>query len=161
MFKTAAKIFTGGNVGMITVYKNKRDIPQSSKIVDMNDVYFNQHTSRVIDDRADYIIETIDGVRLCDKYKIVSKFQNEILNIDKLSTGCKTALNILYFPHYVFSIKECGDNALDCIYGLKEGNVFSEYPVISFDMEKVQVVDGTGKHNISSYDDLKVWWEDV
>lgn len=146
---------------MITIYKNKEEIPQDSKVIEMNDAFFNQKTSRVIDDRANEIIQKIDEVSVCDKYKIISKFQREVLNIDKLSTGCKTVLNILYFPEIIFSIKECGDNALDCIYKLDQGKVFSEYPVISLEMEEVQAVDKNGKYKFDSYDDLKEWWENV
>ena len=61
------------------------------------------------------------------------------LNIDKLSTGCKTALNIMYNPDKIFDIRECGDNALDVIYALPDGNVVCDYPLISFDMSRVNV----------------------
>ena len=80
------------------------------------------------------------------------------MNIDKLSTGCKTALNILYNPDKVFDIRECGDNALDVIYALPNGNVYCDYPLISFDMGKVTVRDKKGSRVIDSYDALKEWW---
>ena len=76
-------------------------------------------------------------------------------------SGCKTVLNILYYPDKVFSIKECGDNALDCIYSLLKGNVYSEYPMISFEMDSVKVVDENGEKEIKGYEDLKEWWSDV
>ena len=100
---------------MITIYKKKENIPKNSKLVELNDIYFNRHTSQNLDLEAKHIITEIDGATLCEKYKIVSKFQKEVLNIDRLSTGCKTALNIYYNPEIVFSIKECGDNAIDVI----------------------------------------------
>jgi len=58
---------------------------------------------------------------MLDKYAISSRFDGMKLNIDKLSTGCKTALNVLYNPDKVFDIRECGDNALDVIYALPCG----------------------------------------
>ena len=61
----------------------------------------------------------------------------------------------------VFSIKECGDNAIDVIYDLQEGRIYSEYPVISFDMSSVRAVDDNGEHIFESYEELKEWWEDV
>lgn len=61
------------------------------------------------------------------------------MDIDKLSSGCKTILNIIYFPDKVFSIQGCGNNALDIIYSLENGNVYSDYPAISFMMDKVMV----------------------
>ena len=46
------------------------------------------------------------------KYKIRSRFDDIIIDIDKLSAGCKTALNVLYNPDKIFCLKECGNNAL-------------------------------------------------
>lgn len=146
---------------MITVYKKKEDIPQSMKLVELNDIYFNRYTSQKLDSRAEKIIMDIDGSALCEKYKIISKFQSEVLNIDRLSTGCKTALNIYYNPDKIFSIKECGDNALDVIYGFQEGNIFSEYPVISFEMDSVRAAGGERDCIFDAYEDLKEWWENV
>lgn len=146
---------------MITIYKKKENIPKKSKLVELNDIYFNRHTSQNLDLEAKRIITEIDGATLCEKYKIVSKFQKEVLNIDRLSTGCKTALNIYYNPEIVFSIKECGDNAIDVIYDLQQGKIYSEYPVISFDMSSVRAVDDNGEHTFESYEELKEWWEDV
>ena len=39
-------------------------------------------------------------------------------------------LNVIYFPDKVFCLKECGDNALEVLYGLKDGAVYSDYEVI-------------------------------
>lgn len=41
-----------------------------------------------------------------------------------LSTGCKTALNVLYHPDVCFSLIECGSNAVGAICSLRCGNVF-------------------------------------
>ena len=61
------------------------------------------------------------------------------MNTDQLSTGCKTVLNVLYFPDKVFCLKECGNNALEILYSFDKGNVYSEYAMIPFDMECVKV----------------------
>lgn len=37
-----------------------------------------------------------------NKYKIRSRFEDITLNTDQLSAGCKTVLNVLYFPDKVF-----------------------------------------------------------
>ncbi len=146
---------------MITIYKRKEDIPESRKLIEMNDVYFNRVTSQILDKRASDIVKIIDGAVLHDKYKIVSKFQKELINIDKLSTGCKTALNIYYFPKEIFSVQECGDNALDLIYMFPEGQIFSPYPVISMEMERVKTVERQKTQIFDSYEQLKEWWENV
>lgn len=149
---------------MITIYKNKKDFTNRNFpniiCVDVNDVYFNSITSQLIDDRARAIISKIDGAVFEEKYKIRTKFNDTLLDIDKLSTGCKTALNVLYNPHVLVNIKECGDNALEVIFGMEDGSIYSDYPMIPFDFEEVKVVDYRGEQIISNYDELKEWWED-
>ena len=91
---------------MITIYKNKKDIPDNMDYVELNDVFFNQNTGSKLDDRAKVIVEKIDNFRLIGKYKIESKFNGVTLDVDCLSTGCKTVLNVMLFPDKVFCIKE-------------------------------------------------------
>ncbi len=146
---------------MITIYKNKAYIPKDVELVEWNDLFFNQNIIERLDMRAEDIIRKIDGAVLREDYKIISGINGELLNIDKLSTGCKTALNIYYFPEKVFSLKECGDNALDEIYAYQTGQVYSEYPVIALFMECVQIYDQDGKRVISDYEELKGWWQNV
>lgn len=143
---------------MITIFKNKNDIPQDMEYVELNDIYFNQNTTSVLDEKAGRIIEEIDGSKLISKYKIYSKFDDITLDIDKLSAGCKTVLNVIYNPDKVFCIKECGNNALKLLYSLDSGNVYSDYAMIPFDMEAVNVQTISGKMVIKDYEELKEWW---
>lgn len=143
---------------MITIFKNKNDIPQDMEYVELNDIYFNQNTTSVLDEKARRIIEEIDGSKLISKYKIYSKFDDITLDIDKLSAGCKTVLNVIYNPDKVFCIKECGNNALELLYSLDSGNVYSDYAMIPFDMEAVNVQTISGKMVIKDYEELKEWW---
>ena len=142
---------------MITIYK-KKTIPKSMELISFNDIYFNKYTAQMLDEKKKNIIEIIDNSQMVDRYTIRSRFNDTILNTDKLSTGCKTVLNIIYNPDKVFDICECGDNALDVIYSLAEGNVYCSYPFISFDMDKVSVSDKHGTREINSYEELKAWW---
>lgn len=105
---------------MITIFKNKQDIPQNMEYIELNDLYFVQNTVSKIDERADKIIECIDGARLVSKYKISSGFNDVVLDIDKLSSGCKTVLNVFYYPEKVFCLKECGIAAwnVKCVCGM-------------------------------------------
>ena len=111
-----------------------------------------------IDERAADIINRIDNSKLISKFKIESRFDNIVLNIDKLSSGCKTALNVLYFPDKVFCVKECGENALSEIYSLEEGKIFSDYPMIPFDLKKVNAVASEKTLITEDYEELKEWW---
>ncbi len=143
---------------MITIFKNKNDIPSDMDYVELNDVFFNQNTVSKLDDRANAIVEKIDASKLIGKYKIESKFNGVALDIDCLSTGCKTVLNVLYFPEKAFCLKECGDNALEVLYELDAGTVYSDYAIIPFDMKDVRVSDQNGIRVISDYEELKEWW---
>lgn len=143
---------------MITIFKDKQDIPQNMEYIELNDLFFVQNTAAVIDKQAEMIIKCIDGAELINKYKISSSFNDVALDIDKLSAGCKTLLNVLYYPDRVFCMKECGDNALELLYGFQKGYVYSEYAMIPFDMESVTVQTKEGKKVISDYEELKEWW---
>ena len=143
---------------MITIYKDIKDIPQNMDYIELNDVFFNQNTASILDERAEKIIEDIDGSKQVGKYKIRSRFDDIILDIDKLSAGCKTVLNILYNPNKVFCLKECGNNALEIVYSLDQGNVYSDYALIPFDMESVNVRTASEDKVVSDYEELKEWW---
>ena len=145
---------------MITIFKDKYDIPKDMEYVELNDLFFNQNTVLLIDERAEKIIEAIDNTKLLGKYKICSRFNEVALDIDRLSAGCKTVLNVMYYPEKVFCMKECGDNALEVLYGLDRGYVCSEYAMIPFDMDDVEVQEKPGKRIIHDYEELKEWWED-
>lgn len=145
---------------MITVFKNKLDIPNNMEYIELNDLFFNQNTTALIDKRAEKFIETIDGAKLIGKYKILSRFDDVAIDIDKLSVGCKTVLNVLYYPDKVFCLKECGNNALEILYNLEKGYVYSEYALIPFTMDSVMVQTRSMKKIISDYEELKEWWED-
>lgn len=144
---------------MITIFKNKKDIPQDKEYIELNDIFFNQNTAGKLDSRAAQFIENIDGSKLLSKYKIRSRFDDIALNIDQLSTGCKTVLNVFYYPNKVFCLKECGNNALEVLYGFEKGLVYSEYAMIPFDIEKVEVQASGRKRVIDDYEKLKEWWE--
>ena len=145
---------------MITIFKNKLDIPNNMEYIELNDLFFNQNTTALIDKRAEKFIGTIDGAKLIGKYKILSRFDDVAIDIDKLSAGCKTVLNVLYYPDKVFCLKECGNNALEILYNLEKGYVYSEYALIPFTMDSVMVQTKSMKKIISDYEELKEWWED-
>ena len=88
---------------MITVYR-LNSVPDDMETVTLNDVFFNRSTSEKLDDRASEIISKIDDAEMISKYMIRSRFDESALNIDKLSTGCKTVLNIMYNPEKGFDI---------------------------------------------------------
>lgn len=112
----------------------------------------------MLDSKAEDIINVIDKTKMINKYTIASQFDGTSQNIDKLSTGCKTALNILYNPDTIFDVAECGDNVLDIIYSFDDGNIYCDYPMIAINMVEVNVFESDGVHVLSDYNDLKEWW---
>jgi hypothetical protein len=144
---------------VITIFKNKSDIPRNMEYVELNDIYFNQNTASMLDERAKMIIDRIDESELVSKYKIRSRFDDITLDTDKLSAGCKTVLNVMYNPGKAFCMKECGNNALEVLFALSSGNVYSDYALIPFEMESVNVQTSSGKKVINDYEELKEWWE--
>lgn len=144
---------------MITIVKNKKDIPDDMEYVELNDVFFNQNTASLLDEKAVDIVQAIDHSTMISKYKMRSRFDDIVLDIDQLSTGCKTILNVRYFPNKVFCLKECGDNVLRILYQFNEGYVYSGYPLIPLEMDGVMVLDRNGKRQICDYNELKEWWE--
>ncbi len=144
---------------MITIYKNKNDIPHNMEYVELNDLFFNQNTASRLDDHAKKLIKQIDDSELISKYKIVSGFNGATVDVDCLSTGCKTVLNVMYFPKTVFCLKECGENALEILYSLEEGFVYSDYALIPFEMDTFKVAVGSEGRIIDDYEELKEWWE--
>lgn len=144
---------------MITVYK-KKTVPKTMEVVRINDVYFNKNTVGMLDQRAGGVIGQIDNSQMLDQYSISSRFDGTRLNIDKLSTGCKTALNIMYNPDLIFDIAECGENALEAIYAMEAGKVYCDYPMIAFTMKEVEAVDSQGIHVFKDYEELREWWKD-
>ena len=57
-------------------------------------------------------------------------------------------------------MKECGENALAVLYGLKQGYVYSDYAMIPFEMEEVMVQTKQGSQMMEDYEQLKEWWND-
>ena len=144
---------------MITVYKENA-IPKNMDLIRFNDLFFNKYTAEKLEERAVNIIYAIDHSKMVDQFSVQSRFDGSLLNIDKLSSGCKTVLNVMYNEDKVFDIRECGENAVDVIYELGSGNITCSYPLISFEMKKVVAIDKRGSREIDSYESLKEWWSD-
>ena len=112
-----------------------------------------------LDGQANPIINAIDGSPLLGRYKLCFRFDGIALGVNQLSTGCKTVLNVLYYPDKVFCLKECGNNALEILYHFETGHVFSEYALIPFTMDTIAAQSKSGKKVISDYEELKGWWD--
>ena len=106
---------------MITIFKQKNDIPEDLEYIELNDVFFNQHTASLLDENAVSLIQKIDHSEMISKYRM--------------------------------------NNALNILYQLEKGYVYSEYALIPLEMNCVMVQDHMGKRMISDYEELKEWWQ--
>lgn len=97
-----------------------------------NDAWFDSNV-RKIDFNNDIIqiVKLIDEVKYIGDYRFDSKFKpGTAILVNELSTGCKTAINIAAFPDKIFTVAECGDNALQVIFNFKQGNIYLPYFVM-------------------------------
>lgn len=103
------------------------------KHCDYNDAYFDRYIDHIDFENKDiqHIIKYIDGVQFVGDMRIASKFEPDThISVRELSSGCKTAINIASFENEVFSVAECGDNALQLIFNFKSGKIYVPYFII-------------------------------
>ena len=93
VIEEAKRVHKAGS--MITIFKDKQDIPQNMAYIELNNLYFDQNTIERVDGRAWETLRHIDDI-----FFIQNKFKyginGEELDMDKLPVGYKTMLNVLY-----------------------------------------------------------------
>lgn len=101
----------------MTIYTVSSDV-SGLEVVKSSDVFFDKSTAFKLDWRAIPVIYAIDGVYVdLESGRIITdKFGLGSAYVTRLSTGCKTLLNILYNPTICFDMIGCGDYAV--WYGL-------------------------------------------
>lgn len=118
VIEEAKRVHKAGS--MITIFKDKQDIPQNMAYIELNNLYFDQNTIERVDGRAWETLRHIDDI-----FFIQNKFKyginGEELDMDKLPVGYKTMLNVLYYPDKVFSMKDCGKRILEELYKFEKG----------------------------------------
>ena len=83
-----------------------------------------------------------------------------IFHFETHKTTVPHSFCVLYFPDKVFCLKECGENALELLYRLEDGYVYSDYAIIPFELEQVRAISDKKSRIIEDYEELKEWWED-
>lgn len=144
---------------MLRIYTDKVD-----NIINFNDAYFNKHTINHLDKtETRNIIYAIDGV-VSDGDTIISKFTGAKLDLEHLSTSCKTVLNVVFNTDKVFNAIECGKEALIYMYKQCEGNIYLEdilLPIdesFSIDVSVNYLGNWLGFNSIES---LRSWYQGV
>lgn len=113
---------------MIEIYTYK---DTSLQVMDFNDSWFDSEVIGNIEitPEAAKLVEQIDGCTCGKHYDIYSKFTGNYVSMEYLSTGCKTALNCLFYPDMIFCIDECGENALTEIFKLPNAKLVTYFPL--------------------------------
>ena len=137
---------------MLKLYISNKDEYPKDKIEINNDAFFNHYFDAekiIINPKMADTIKHIDETDYDAATKTIkSKFiPNVSISPKELSTGCKTVLNVMAFPRKIFSLGNCGDNAiselLDLSNVLSEGCAFTKFVLIPpLDKEvNIQVID--------------------
>lgn len=105
---------------MIYVYTSEpRDV---TDYVKMNDAFFNVVTAgKTLSKLSKDLIFNIDHATLNEHNRIETKYG--LGSLTNLSTGCKTAINVVENPDKLFCAFECGDNALNEIFKLPTAKI--------------------------------------
>ena len=136
--------------------------PYDGEICTENDAFFDCYCWQLKDTNEVHdVIKAIDKKR-CFAGRLVAGVDEEPIELDGekvllalpvtfLSTGCKTVLNVIMFPETIFSVAECGENALREILKLKEGNIYLPYGryVGTFD-NSIEVIMGSKHHVVTT-----------
>ena len=137
------------------IYTNLDEVKNAGKKFRLtNDIYFDANIQLKNTDIESFILDFVDNAKYVNKDYVSGKF-SEYYEIDKLSTGCKTLLNILHSPDKCFSVTECGNNALEALFSIRDGNVLWEFPMLAFDLDDESCdVEFRGKNYTNVFDFL-------
>lgn len=136
---------------MLEIYVGKEYEKDSVMI---NDYFFNRYTFEKVQKDA-----TLFKVA----ESLMTKWSKETgyLGLHCLSTGCKTVLNVLAFSDRIFSIVECGENALSEVFKIKTGKIQCSYKLLPFEdiTNDYRVFYNGVSYTFSCLADLDEWFD--
>ena len=146
----------------LNLYIEPEDAAKSGlKLENKNDAFFNMHISGMkISDAVQQMIMDIDGSIYSSGSDIRTRY-GRLVDIRKLSTSCKTAINVYCNPDKLFNCVEAGENVLRYILKFKHGNAFMPLlPSIIEDFEVDVLLHYRGKEKHCNHV-MQIWemWE--
>ena len=125
---------------MINIYTEEHFIPTSKEMVSLNSPYFELHTKHQALTQQDItIIKTIEKG-----------------NIENLSAGCQTVLNILHHPDIIFDTSECSPIAIRLLCTIDNISFLCKnMPPIIEVQTPIQIDDSITLTSSKEYSD---WW---
>lgn len=116
---------------MLKIYLGNNKMIKDNNYCPYNDTWFDKYYQDIeFNSSINKVIELIDGVKYIGNYRFSSKYERDTaVSVKELSTGCKTAINVASF-NKIFSVAECGDNALQVIFTFKRGSIHLPFFVL-------------------------------
>lgn len=135
----------------LNIYYDKSCVPNGMKIVEYNDAYFDSKVKLKDTPIVRYLLKEIDDAGYVSELTIMSNKHPDrgALYSEYLSTGCKTALNIVIDSvksNVCISPIEMGRNAWNALLKAGTGNVLLRYTSITRDLNDTCDIIFDGKH---------------
>lgn len=138
----------------LNIYRHIEDIPENIKYIDYNDLFF-ESTQLNSDSLTSYILNTIDKATYNSPDTFIGRDKNlGALNKESLSTGCKTLLNIISNTDKCFNVSECGQNCLEMLAYIKDGNILWKLPVLHCILDGKQCDINIDNKHFNNFDDF-------
>ena len=135
---------------MVELYLRNADDSKEGVCMDNGawfDGYYDLGKIRITKSAAK-MIHDIDGSEYVGEGRVKSKFTGAAIPIYEISTGCKTAINVMTFKDKVFYAGECGTNVMTEIFKLDRGKIMLDHFNMPRELNnKVDVIVGN-KHII-------------
>lgn len=135
----------------LNIYYDESCVPAGMKIIEYNDAYFDANVKLRNTPIVRYLLKEIDDASYVSEYTILAnKHRNRgALFSEYLSTGCKTALNVVLAStknNVCISPIEMGRNAWNALLKARTGNVILDYTSITRDLNDTCDIMFDGKH---------------
>lgn len=134
---------------MLNIY-----IGKTNKDIELyNDSWFNINVSNIdfTNTQINNIIKHVDNTEYVKNNKIKSKFiRGTLAHVNELSSGCKTVINVVSFQDKLFTIAECGNNAIKELFIQNIGNIYVPYGMVIPDLNiNINLIFNGKSYNIS------------
>jgi hypothetical protein len=143
---------------MLNIITNK-----TNEVQYYNDSYFDIYTccEKITDKDKEYM-KKIDNSTYINADRIITDFGET--NIEHISTGCKTIINIVHHPEIIFSLAEVGGNVINEVFKLAESDC--KYTVYMNRMalpdglfiSGLVMVNGVQAKNVQDF--IRIWEDD-
>lgn len=111
----------------------------SNKFVDDNDLEFSIKVNSINwDSEKKKVLSDFEGVKLDHTFPkyVISKYGGDSISLYEISSGCKTILNVINDPSKIYSLNECGRNAINYLYSLHvDINVYADNVILGNNLQ--------------------------